>query len=230
MKQKILDALKAKFEGVSAKILDGIAEKAAKTVTTEEEVTTYVEGVTFAQVLDSYGDRRATEAAKTAVANYEDKYKLKAGVKVEEPKPKPDPKPDPKQDDDQTPAWAKALIAKNEAMEKELAAMKGEKLADSRKSALAGILKEAPEKLRTRYEKDFERLNFTDDDDFNGWLAETKTSVDELTTQYIAKGGRVTKPKAGAGAGGTETVNPLVQSRIDAAGKEPASTAIAGLQ
>ena len=61
MKGKILDALKAKFTGVSDTILDRVAEKLAKTVTTEEEVKTAVDGVTFQQVLESYGDSRATE-------------------------------------------------------------------------------------------------------------------------------------------------------------------------
>ena len=45
MKQKILDALKAKFQGVNANVLDRIATKLAATVTTEEQVTTAVAGV-----------------------------------------------------------------------------------------------------------------------------------------------------------------------------------------
>lgn len=46
MKERILNALKAKFTGVSADILDRIAAMLAKTVTTEEQVATAVEGVT----------------------------------------------------------------------------------------------------------------------------------------------------------------------------------------
>ena len=44
MKEKILSALKTKFQGVSADILDRIATMLAKTATTEEQVTTAVEG------------------------------------------------------------------------------------------------------------------------------------------------------------------------------------------
>ena len=73
MRQQILDALKAKFQGVSEKILGRIADKLAKTVTTAEQVATAVEGVTLQQLLDSYGDSRATEAQQTAVHNYESK-------------------------------------------------------------------------------------------------------------------------------------------------------------
>ena len=45
MKQKLFDALKAKFPGVNANVLNRIAEKLAKTVTTDEQVTTAVAGV-----------------------------------------------------------------------------------------------------------------------------------------------------------------------------------------
>lgn len=39
MKQEILEAITTKFQGVSASILDRIATKLAKTVTTAEAVT-----------------------------------------------------------------------------------------------------------------------------------------------------------------------------------------------
>ena len=76
MKEKILSALKTKFQGVSADILDRIATMLAKTATTEEQVTTAVEGVTdeLINMIEGYGDSRATGAQKTAVLNYERKY------------------------------------------------------------------------------------------------------------------------------------------------------------
>lgn len=64
MRKEILEALKAKFAGVSDTILDRVAKKLAETVTNAEEVATAVEGVTFQQVLESYGDSRATDAQK----------------------------------------------------------------------------------------------------------------------------------------------------------------------
>ena len=83
MKKIILEALKAKFTGVSNTILDRIAAKLAKTVTSEEQVASVVEAVTFQQALESYGDSRETEAQQTAVSNYEKKHGLKDGQKVE---------------------------------------------------------------------------------------------------------------------------------------------------
>ena len=81
MRKEILDALAAKFPGVSAAILGRIADRMAKTAATAEDVNTAVDGVTFQQVLESYGDSRATEAQQTAVQNYEKKYGLKEGKK-----------------------------------------------------------------------------------------------------------------------------------------------------
>jgi hypothetical protein len=58
MKQKILEALKAKFPGVNANVLNRIADKLAKTVTTDEQITTAIAGVTkeFIEIIESYGD------------------------------------------------------------------------------------------------------------------------------------------------------------------------------
>lgn len=84
MKQKILEALKAKFPGVNANVLNRIADKLAKTVTTDEQITTAIAGVTkeFIEIIESYGDSRATEAQQTAVQTYETKYGLKDGQRL----------------------------------------------------------------------------------------------------------------------------------------------------
>lgn len=47
MRKELLDALKAKFEGVSDAVLGRMADKLAKTATTAEQVKTAVEGVTI---------------------------------------------------------------------------------------------------------------------------------------------------------------------------------------
>ena len=66
MRKEILDALKTKFPGVSESILGRIADKLSKTATNAEQVKTAVDGVTIQQVIESYGDSRATEASATA--------------------------------------------------------------------------------------------------------------------------------------------------------------------
>lgn len=231
MKKEILEALKAKFVGVSEAILNSLADKLAKTVIKQEDVATAIEGVTFQQVLESYGDSRATEAQQTAVTNYEKKHGLKDGKKVEEPKPTEQPKPneETKPGKEDMPAWAKALIDSNKTLSDKLSAMEGEKIATSRKSSLEAILKNAPEKIRQRYEKDFVRMTFKDDEDFNSWIGEITPDVEAITNEYQAKGGVVTRPKAGAAGGKGEEKNPYLEARIKEREAATTTPAIQGL-
>jgi hypothetical protein len=107
-----LNALKARFAGVSESILNRIAEKLAKTVTKEDDVAAAVDAVTFQQVIDSESDRRATEASQTAVTNYERRHSLKEGKPVTGGGQGNENEPDKKEDgnNNDTPAWAKAII------------------------------------------------------------------------------------------------------------------------
>lgn len=230
MKKEILEALKAKFQGVSEAILNRIADKLAKTVTTQEEVATAVEGVTFQQVLESYGDSRATEAQQTAVTNYEKKHGLKDGKKVGE-KGEQGTKSETEEESKETgiPEWAKALVASNEELTKEVASLKSEKTATNRKSSLDAILKDAPETIRQRYEKDFARMTFKDDDDFNGWIGEITPDVEKITSDFQAKGGVVSRPKAGAKGGKGEDKNPYLEARIKEREAATTTPAIQGL-
>ena len=68
-----MKALKARFPGVNASVLGRVADMLAKTARTEEEATTAAEGVSqdLLNLIEAYGDSRATEATQTAVGNYE---------------------------------------------------------------------------------------------------------------------------------------------------------------
>ena len=224
MKKELLDALKAKFVGVSDSILGRIADKLAKTASTEEDVANLVEGVTFQQVLESYGDSRATEAQQSAVTNYEKKHGLKDGKKVEQPEPQP--KEEPK--DDLASQIAAAVAAAMKPLNDKLAAMEGEKVANNRKGTLAKTLEKAPEKIRLRYEKDFERMNFADDNDFTAWIEEISPEIEAINNDFQAKGGVVTRPKGGSGGNATGADNPHLKARIQEKAAEVATPAIVG--
>lgn len=229
MKTKILDALKTKFDGVSDAILGRIADKLAKTAKTEEDVATSVEGVTFQQILESYGDSRATEAQQSAVANYEKKHGLKDGKTVKADEPTKKVKEDAINDADDMPAWAKALIDSNNSLKSELEAIKGEKTTNKRKSALDKVLGKAPDKIRQRYEKDFSRMNFKDDEDFNGWIEEITPDVESIVNDYNTKGGVVTRPKV-SGGGSKSDENPHLKARIAEREAVNSAPAIIGLE
>lgn len=80
--RKILTFLKTKLTGVQENYLSGVAEFYAKTITEEKEIeTTLTDGVinllkVNAAFLQSEGDKRANEAADTAIKNYRKKYGL----------------------------------------------------------------------------------------------------------------------------------------------------------
>ncbi|MBA7488943.1 MAG: hypothetical protein HG422_07965 [Prevotella sp.] len=93
--EQILAGLKTKFQGVEDATLQRIASKKAEGVTDESKVNSIVEGITFQDVLTSYGDYRADGAQKTAISNYEKKHNIKDGKPIEEPKPQPTPTPNP---------------------------------------------------------------------------------------------------------------------------------------
>ncbi|MDR2765126.1 MAG: hypothetical protein LBB90_08865 [Tannerella sp.] len=208
MKQQILEALKTKFEGVDEKILNRIAERLAKTVTTEEGVQPAVDGVTYQQIIDSEADRRATEATQTAVTNYEKKHGLKDGQKTEKvetgdetTKKEPDKKdaePAKKGTEggsDDTPAWAKALIESNKSLAEKLAGLERDKLTGTRKQKLDTVIAKLPENLR----KPYGRINISDmtEDEFSTFLTETGTEVDGIAGDLESKGSVLQTPKPG---------------------------------
>lgn len=230
MKNKILEALKPKFEGVSETILGRIADKLAKTAKADDDVNTLVKGVTFQQILESYGDSRATEAQQSAVANYEKKHGLKDGksVKTDDDKGEKSKKDDDKpKDNNDVPAWAKALIDSNNSLKSELETIKGEKTTNKRKSELDKVLNKAPEKIRQRYTKDFERMSFKDDEDFNAWIGDITPDVEAITNEYNTKGGVVRRPKTGGGS--NEPENMHLKARIAEREAETSAPAIIGL-
>ena len=195
MKKQILDALKAKFPGVSENVLSRIADKLAKTATTEEAVATAIEGVTFQQVLESYGDSRATEATQTAVSNYEKKHGLKDGAKVTggAPETKED---EPETDDDKsTPAWAKALIDSNKKLTERLNSIEGEKISSTRKQKLDAIIGKLPENLRKSYART--PVKDLSDEDFETLTTEISAEVEELVKNNTAKGAVFGRPVGG---------------------------------
>lgn len=98
--EQILAGLRTKFQGVEDATLQRIASKKAEGVTDESKVNSIVEGISFQDVLTSYGDYRADGAQKTAVSNYEKKHNIKDGKPIEEPKPQ-DPPTDPKPNEPQ---------------------------------------------------------------------------------------------------------------------------------
>lgn len=199
MKQKLFEALKAKFSGVDADILDRIATMLAKTVTDESGVTTAVEGVTqeFISVIEGYGDSRATGAQKTAVANYERKHNLKDGVKVAQQQQQEPPKSTEGGDD--MPAWAKTLIESNQQLSERLNRLDTERTTTARRQQLAAITDKLPEALRKPYER--MSVDNLKEEEFTQLLSDVTTEVNGIVSGMNAKGAVFGKPAAHNGGG-----------------------------
>lgn len=213
MNKIILEALTAKFEGVNAEILTRVADKLATKATTEEEAKTLAEGVSFQDLLDRYADYRVQQASSKQPKPAQ-----------QEPKPAPAPQ-EPKQPNepsDVLPEWAKELKA-------ELESYKAQEANAKRLGKLKDILKELPESLRGRYERDFSRLTFKDDEDFTQWVEELTPDVSSILEDYKKMGGSVTNPKGGGG-NQEPTISAELQKKIDEAkAQQGANNPIKGL-
>nr|DAQ64394.1 MAG TPA: hypothetical protein [Bacteriophage sp.] len=150
--EQILAGLQTKFSGVDTAILTRIATKKAEGVTDEAKVNSIVEGISFSDVLNSYGDFRAGDASKTAVTNYEKKHGLKEGKPIEKPNPNPNPKPEDKTEDMAT-IIANAVSAAVKPLSDELAQFKAEKSQATRQEQILAKAKEygIPETFAKRY-------------------------------------------------------------------------------
>lgn len=201
MRQQILDALKTKFTGVSEKILGRIADKLAKTVTTQEQVQTAVDGVTFQQVLESYGDSRATEASQTAVRNYEQTHGLKDGKVVANPPVDDKNKTNPNGDgDDTTQALLKELIESNKKLTERVEAMQGEKITASRREQLSKIISSLLPSVKKAYERT--PVESLTDEEFETLKGEITAEAADIAKETGAKGVVFGRPTV---QGGTKT-------------------------
>ena len=163
--EQILAGLQQKFTGVDTAILTRIATKKAEGVTDETKVNSIVEGISFSDVLNSYGDFRAGDASKTAVTNYEKKHNLKDGKPIENPNP--NPKPEENKDD--VPAWAQALIDSNKSLSDKLTQFETEKAQATRSQQILAKAKEYG--IPENYAK---RCAIKDDEDLDAYFKDLK--------------------------------------------------------
>ena len=163
--EQILAGLQQKFTGVDTAILTRIATKKAEGVTDETKVNSIVEGISFSDVLNSYGDFRAGDASKTAVTNYEKRHNLKDGKPIENPNP--NPKPEENKDD--VPAWAQALIDSNKSLSDKLTQFETEKAQATRSQQILAKAKEYG--IPENYAK---RCVIKDDEDLDAYFKDLK--------------------------------------------------------
>ena len=162
--EQILAGLQQKFAGVDTAILTRIATKKAEGVTDETKVNSIIEGISFSDVLNSYGDFRAGDASKTAVSNYEKKHNLKDGKPIETTTTT---KTEENKDD--VPAWAQALIDSIKPLSDKLAQFETEKSQATRQEQIMAKAKEYG--IPENYAK---RCAIKDDEDLDAYFKDLK--------------------------------------------------------
>ena len=163
--QKIIELLKAQMPNASEDEVKAAAEKMFDEAKRE-------------------ADRRATEATKTAVENYEKKHNLKDGKPSSSETPS-SPAVEPSKAEE-APAWAKALIESNQALQAKVDALEKGKVTDGRKATFDQMLSKLPDNLRVAYS----RTSYQDlsDEEFNKLKGEIEKEIDDIVKDQKAKG------------------------------------------
>lgn len=137
--EQILAGLQTKFPGADTATLTRIATKKAEGVTDETKVNSIVEGISFQDVMQNYGDFRAGQAQTSSIANYEKKHGLKDGKPIE--KTEETKKEVKEEKKDEVPAWAQSLIDTNKTLSEKLAGYEQERKQSERMAQISGVAK-----------------------------------------------------------------------------------------
>lgn len=207
MKEKILQALKTKYanKGFSARTLESMADHLATTVTEETQIDNAVSGVEpVLSIFQSEIDNRVNAAVAKAKSDAQQPQNPPANPNQGGVNP-------PKPDTADMPAWAKAIIDANEAMQKSLASLQGDQIMKTRSQTLSEKLATAPDVFKNKILKDFSRMKFDNDDEFQTYLQETEEDIKQVV-QSTADEGLGMFPKPNQSQGSTENVNTAVET------------------
>ena len=201
MKEKILAFLKTKLVGVPDNYLTGVAEHYSKTVTEDKQIeTTFTDGVIDllklnAGLLQSEGDKRVTEATKTALKNFQEKHGLKEDGTPIKKEVKKDVVPNPDE-----PAWFTAYKEQqkeqNEALNAKLEKQEQEKTL----TALSEKVK-THEKLKDIPSTFLEGRNLIpkSEAEIDQLAADIRTVYDKHVQSETEKGAYISIPSTGDG-------------------------------
>lgn len=193
MKEKVLAFLKTKLNGVAESYLLGVADYYAKTITEESQIeTTLNDGVVNllkfnASQLQVEGDRRATEAQKTALKNFLEKNGLD-----ENGKPKANPQPNPQPDSVEL-LLEKLLADKLNPLQQKLQEFEAKELQQKRISALSAKLEEKG--VPKSYIKG-RNLEVKSDDEIDGLVAQIETDYIGFRQELAESGVVLNIPKS----------------------------------
>lgn len=176
--EQILALLMAKFSGVRKDVLTNMARNLALHVANEEEAKTLVDKITDAQVNEfvkeyrAVVDKEVSESNKTYEVNLRKKYDFTE-------KKNPEPGGNPNQGGSDIAEIVKqAVAAAVEPFKNELAGYKANEVAKTRLQVLTEKLNGCKnETFKAQTLKDFARMKFDTDEEFNEYLSEKVTDI-----------------------------------------------------
>lgn len=221
LKERIAARLKAKAAGekanLSQKRLDAIALRAEKGLTDESDDTAIdaaIESINeltpFKEIAAMDDHNRAKEAKDKAEKDKADKEAAEKAAKegkVELP--------------DDAPAWMKTFMeaqaAQTKALTDQIAAFSGEKVLTTRREQYAKTLEGTSEAYKTEALKDFDRLSFKDDADYQEWAAGKAESVKAFIQDEADNDLGNDRPNGSTGGNNASTKKEATEAEVDAA-------------
>lgn len=188
--QTVMSMLKPKVKafGFNQKELKSIAAKIANNLKSEEdasdedvnaEIETAIEAVLpILEFGQSYANRVINDSKKNEEEDDDDDPNVTPSNKSFKNK---------ERNSDDVPSWAKTLIESNNALKAELASIKGEKVADTRKAKLETLLK-GTDVFGSRIIKSFAKMKFENDDEFDEFYSEVEEDLKSFNQERANAG------------------------------------------
>lgn len=217
------------LEGVAARIDGNLKEDA-----TEEDIDAAIDAVLpYLELAQASANRiinkAKEESGNKSTATGESKPTEKPSSKEEENSGESTGAKNSQNNDDLQKAIENAMKAALTPLTQRLEAIEGEKVATSRLSKIQEIAKKAGGSYEKTLLKNFGRMTFASEEDFNSYLDEVEADVDAYVQENSNNGlSNSPKPKGG-GSGGKETIDPMLAERINDRKAESVAPAIAGL-
>lgn len=206
MKEKVIQALKPKSValGFSKEEIESVAMQIVGTLqddATDEQINAQIDAVIpFLQVSQKAVSRIVNEKKKG------EKHPQNApAVPITEPKEGAEP-------EDKFDQLLKVIQAQNEKID----ALVNKDKATSRRSVYSERLKELPEELQRTKLKDFDRMSFKDDSDFETFISEVEEEMPALLQGLADKGlSQMSQPRKGSGAADKQASDKEIEEVIN---------------
>lgn len=200
MYEKLLALLVGKFPQARKDGLQQMARTLAIHVADETEAQALVEKITSDKVTEYIKDWRKEVDSEVSNSTKTFENTLKGKYDFVEKKT-PNPTPNPTDPNDIAAIVKNSVEAAVKPLQEEIQMLKSGKTVETRKQLLEQKLAEAPAVFKTKVLKDFARMNFETDEEFDAYVVETEADA-ATATQEIANGNLSGFPRPVVGSGG----------------------------